>query len=293
VNAVAEPVAAGIHQMPAARYHADPADEPSLSNSILKVLLSKCPLHAWLQHPRLNPAFVPRADKEAFDLGTAAHSLLLEGIDKATMCPFNDWKTNAAKDARAAARKAGKIPMLPGQYEATLTMVEAAQRFIESGPLRGLLQRAKAEHSMVWRDEQFRINCRARLDLLDMKPPGSLPAPVIYDYKTTSAENPGDFIRGMVGNGYDTQAEFYTQGLAALGHPGARFVFIVQETAAPFLCYLVEPSNVMRDLGLAKITRGMRLWADCLRSNRWPGYPPDVFQADPLPWHIRDEETMT
>jgi hypothetical protein len=291
MNAIAEPVDIGIHEMPAAVYHADPADEPSLSNSLLKVLLSKTPRHAWLQHPKLNPRWEPRPDKDAFDLGTAAHSLLLEGIDKATMCPFNDWKTNAAKDARAAARRAGKIPMLPGQYEITMMMVEEAQRFIETGPLRGLLERAKAEHSMIWRDDQFRIKCRGRLDLLDLKPPGAT-GPVIFDYKTTSAENPGEFIRGMAGNGYDTQAELYTQGLAALGHPGARFIFIVQETAAPFLCYLVEPSNIMRDLGLAKITRGMRLWADCLRSNRWPGYPPDVFQADPPMWAIKEEESM-
>lgn len=282
----------GIHDIPERVYHADPADEPSLSNSLLKVLLTKCPRHAWMQHPRLNPNFVRQPDKEAFDLGTAAHSLLLEGIDKAVMCAFKDWKTDASKEARDTARKAGMIPMLPGQYEATLSMAEAAQRYIEAGALRGLLQRAKAEHSIIWRDSEHGINCRSRLDLLDLQPPGSLPGPVIYDYKTTSAENPGEFIRNMPAHGYDVQAAFYRRGLRQLGHADARFIFLVQETAAPFLCYLVEPSNVMADLGDAKVDRGMRLWAECLRKDWWPGYPPDVYQADPPVWAIKEEESL-
>lgn len=280
-------LAPGMHSISSAAYHADCAAEPSISNSLLTVLLQKCPLHAWLAHPKLNPRFVPRPDKEAFDLGTCAHALLLEGINKAAMCAFDDWRSNASKEARAAARAAGKIPMLPGQYEATLSMVEAAQRYIESGPLRGLLRRAKAEHTLVWRDTSYRVACRARLDLLDMQP-GQ--APVVYDYKTTSADNPGDFIRGMAGNGYDTQSVFYPRGLAELGHPGARFIFIVQETAAPFLCYLVEPSSMMIDIGTSKVNRGLRLWGDCLKSDRWPGYPVEVYQADPTVWSIKEEE---
>lgn len=270
--------------LPATQYHADPADEPSLSNSLLKTLLLRCPLHAWLEHPKLNPRWRARPDKEAFDLGTAAHSLLLEGIDKAVMCAFDDWRTSASKEARAAARAAKKIPMLPNQYEATMTMVEAAQSFIESGPLRGLLQRAKPEHSMVWHDSMYHVSCRSRMDLWDEEPN------VVYDYKTTSVENPGEFMRGMAGNGYDTQSVFYPRGLSQLGRPGARFIFIVQETAAPFLCYLVEASESMVELAMHKVNRGLALWRDCLHSNRWPGYPAGVHQAEAPLWALKEEE---
>src|SRR4051812_43711235 len=61
-------------------YHRDICPEPSLSNSLAGILLSRSPKHAWLAHPRLNPNYKPEESK-VFDKGSAAHALLLEGID--------------------------------------------------------------------------------------------------------------------------------------------------------------------------------------------------------------------
>ncbi len=47
-------LAQGIHlSVPSAVYFADPAAQPSLTQSIAKILIEKSPLHAWHEHPRL------------------------------------------------------------------------------------------------------------------------------------------------------------------------------------------------------------------------------------------------
>src|SRR3972149_4631152 len=54
-------------------YIRDPAPEPSLSASVAHLLLTRSARHAWLAHPRLNPAWAPEATEQT-DLGTLAHA---------------------------------------------------------------------------------------------------------------------------------------------------------------------------------------------------------------------------
>jgi len=62
-------------------YHLDKSNNPpSLSRSVAHILLTQTPYHAWLAHPRLNPDYMPDEDSK-FDIGTATHAMLLEGVD--------------------------------------------------------------------------------------------------------------------------------------------------------------------------------------------------------------------
>ena len=103
---------AGIHDgIPAERYHRDPSDRPALTAGTIKTLLAYSPWHAWHNHPRLNPEWAPTYEAK-FDLGTAAHALLLQGEDVAQWIDADDWRTKAARDERDQARKEGKVPLL-------------------------------------------------------------------------------------------------------------------------------------------------------------------------------------
>lgn len=66
----------GVHRIPEAEYHADPAPAPSLSSGIARALLARSPRHAWIMSPRLNPEWAP-VEKKAFDLGRAGHRAVL------------------------------------------------------------------------------------------------------------------------------------------------------------------------------------------------------------------------
>src|SRR5712675_710479 len=92
-------------------YQTDCCDAPSLSSSIAKILVNDTPLHAWMAHPKLNPAF-EREEKEIFDLGTVAHALLLQGEHIAEIIGAPDWRTKDAQMLRDDARSRGKIPIL-------------------------------------------------------------------------------------------------------------------------------------------------------------------------------------
>jgi hypothetical protein len=87
----------GIHQTcSAALYHSDPAEQPSLSSSIAKTILSKTPRHAWLEHPRLNPAAAIVDEDDKFNLGSVAHELILRKGGGFDICDFDNWQTRAA-----------------------------------------------------------------------------------------------------------------------------------------------------------------------------------------------------
>jgi hypothetical protein len=97
----------GLLSVPADQYHADALDDtrPSLSASLACVLLAKSPAHAYVQHPRLNPDFAQPDAKKAWDLGTVAHSLLLEGYANVHVVEgVTDWRTKDAQAERDQAR---------------------------------------------------------------------------------------------------------------------------------------------------------------------------------------------
>lgn len=266
--------------MPMDIYHGDPCPTPALSNSIIKPLISQSPYHAWLQHPRLNPHRVREEDGK-FDMGTAAHALLLEGVDRCEVIDAADWRTNAAKDARDKARAAGKTPLLAAQFLAAGTMVKRACEFLEHTEFAGILQRGKPEQSMFWQEGGIWI--KGRLDFL---------ADVILDYKSTAMSPEQWKRRTMVEHGYDTQSLLYQRGMSVLGRPGTRFVFLVQEVTEPYCCWLVECTESMRELANMKIARAMRLWGECLKTGRWPGYPYSVQPANAPQWALLEEESM-
>lgn len=273
----------GLHTMPAAAYHADPAPAPSLSNSIIKTLLTKSPKHAWLKHPRLNPAYVSNEDAK-FDLGKAAHSLLLEGYDCCQVIDAEDWRTKEAKEARDRARASGLIPMLHHQYEEAVVMVEAARDYVSRSVLGNIFTDGRPEQTLVWNDPETRIWCRGRLDWL------STDHSMIIDYKTTSVPNPGQFMRrSMTAFGYDTQSAFYRRGMGAVGRVVPEFVFLVQEDTAPYSCYLVKCAETMQDSGMRKVENAIGLWAECLATNVWPGYPETIYEADAPAWETVDD----
>lgn len=272
----------GIYDMPAERYHADPCISPSLSSSIARTLLSRSPKHAWCEHPRLNPRYESEEKKE-FDLGKAAHALLLEGADRMQVIRFNDYRKAEAQVQRDAARAAGKHPVLEANYQAVVEMVAAAKQAIAGNrDLSGLtLADGKAEQTLIWQDGQ--VWCRARLDWIDTRD-----LSVFLDYKTTSASaHPDDFVRTLISNGYDVQDAFYRRGLAAVrGREGSRCIFLVQEVQPPYACSFVALSPDFLELAREKVNRAIATWDECMRTQEWPTYPTGICYIEPPAWHV-------
>jgi hypothetical protein len=272
----------GIYDMPAEAYHADPCPIPSLSSSVARTLLARSPKHAWTEHPRLNPRYESEEKKE-FDLGKAAHALLLEGEDRMQVIPFDSYRKAEAQVQRDAARAAGKHPVLEANYQAVVEMVAAAKLAIAANrDLSGLtLADGKAEQTLVWQEGE--VWCRARLDWIDTRD-----LSLFIDYKTTSASaHPDDFVRTLISNGYDFQDAFYRRGLAAVrGREGSRCVFLVQEVEPPYACSFPALSPAFLELARDKVDEAVATWTECMRTQEWPAYPTGICYLEPPAWHV-------
>jgi hypothetical protein len=270
--------------MPSETYHRDPAPQPSLSASIAKILDRKSPLHAWTANPRLNPNYQD-SEKEIFDLGTAAHSLLLEGIDKMVEMPFDDWRKKEAREQRDLVRRQGKLPVLSKYVSDIYLMIQIAKKALADSELGLDLSSCFTERSIFW--QQDGIWKRARLDAQSRQ------HHLILDYKSTDEADPYTFQRQIINLGYDIQAAHYCDAYRAAVPTCDRdptFVFLVQERSAPFACSLVGVDPVFLGLGQQKIERAGKIWKRCNESNSWPSYSKSIFWAEPPAWALADFE---
>lgn len=269
---------AGIHAIPPDRYHADPCERPSLNATVARILCTQSPIHAWTAHPRLNPEYASE-EAEKFDIGTAAHSMLLEGEAAVEVIDANDWRTSAAKEARDTARANGRQPLLVKQWTEVQRMVQAAQIQLEAivaDP--PIFANGLAEQTLIW-EEDGDVLCRAKLDWLHSS------YLAIDDYKTTSrSANPEGWSRTLFSMGYDVQAAFYLRGLEAVTGSVATWRWVVQETAPPYALSVSSLTPAALEIATAKAEYAIRRWRECITSNIWPGYPTEICYAELPGW---------
>jgi hypothetical protein len=268
----------GVLTLPADEYHADPCEQPSLSASIAHVICSQSPAHARAAHPKLNPDRV-REESERFDVGNAAHTILLEGVDRLAVIDFPDWRTTAAKEARDQARADGRIPLLAKVLVEVDAMVGAVLEQLDAhSATPALFKAGTPEQTLVW-EEPGGVICRARLDWLrdDRK--------TVDDLKTTSrSASPEAYSRALFGVGGDVQAAFYIRGVQELTGETPEFRWCIVETSPPYALSVVAPDPAVLTIGRKKVEFAIELWRRCLATNVWPAYSNEVAYAELPPW---------
>lgn len=256
-------------------YHADPCPAPSASRGFLQTLVSKTPLHAFMEHPKLNPNFAVE-DNKAFDLGSAAHDYFLEGGNKVMVLEYADYRSNAAKDARDQAIRLGKLPILADKFDNVRRMAEAARQQIAChAEHKDAFTNGKPEPSMFWNEDGTWF--RTRPDWL-------ADDGWMDDYKTTAiAGGPDQWIHGtFFEKGYDLQAYMAMRAVKKItGQKPKGIRFWVQENFEPFSLYCVVPSELTHDIAEQKFFHGKMIFEKCLKSGRWPGYKNTAYIAEP------------
>jgi NAD(P)-dependent dehydrogenase (short-subunit alcohol dehydrogenase family) len=273
---IMRPLAPGIHSdIPAPIYHADPCPEPSLSGSVAIPLVHRSPRHAWYAHCRLNPDYEATESKR-LDLGTAAHSLLLEDGAGLVIVDADSYQTKAAKEARDEAYAAGKTPVLTADYERVDAMAEIARARLDQSFNREWF---KNEQTLIWREGE--AWCRGRVDALAER------TGIVIDYKTTTDASPATLSRRIYDMHYHFKAAVYERGLNAL-LPGMigrwRFMFLFQEIEPPYECSMIELSEGGLTIGRKQAAYAVEAWTRCMASGEWPGYPRTAVIAEPPPW---------
>lgn len=275
----------GIYRLPAAIYHADPAPAPSLSSSLARLIVGQSPAHAREAHPRLTLDPVS-PESRAIDRGAAMHELLLGGEARILTIDARDWRTKAAKLARAEARAADRIPVLAADWPAMARMLAELRRFLgQAGHGAAFTAGAgEAELSGFWQSSG--IWSRARFDWLDRR------ARLIWDYKTTALPLEEWRRRALRDPLAAVQPIHYRKGALAVTGDRYRFRYVVQEVKAPYASIIVEPGDRLVRAALPAYDRAAAAWRAGIERGHWPAYPARVETLEPpqpkrRPWPFR------
>lgn len=142
------------------------------------------------------------------------------------------------------------------------------------------------ELSIVWRDEELDLLCKARIDKY-------VPSvKTIADLKSTTNAKRDDFNRKIFAFGYYLQAPMYLEGMAAVGMECDHFVLLPVEKSPPYACAAYRVLNDVVQAGREHVRALMKQYATCVDQGVWPAYS-DVVEDIDLPtydWR-RLEET--
>lgn len=272
--------------MSADQYHADPCPQPSLSSSIINVLRTESPQHAWWAHPKLNQQMAERDGATKLDIGSVIHKLVLEAGRDIAVLNFNDYRGGKAQEAREEARAAGLIPVLAHHHESAKLVAAPLQRAAEE--ITGMpISHCLREVVVLWQDGDV-----WKRSMMDLVTPDGL---IILDLKSTEASvSPQSCERRIYEGGYHVQARHYTDGMDAVDPENIgrrKFVFLFGEQAAP---YAVSPPITIAEDGMwlaqGQIERATATWKQCLSSGKWPAFGNREIQALPRPWLISEEQ---
>lgn len=260
-------------------YHADPVEGGSLSVSGAKLLVPPSPA-AKFKWARDNPRPPSRAQK----LGMLAHALTLgTPVGDIALLDFKDrTRTKAFNAAEKEALDAGKRVVLVKEWDEAQAIAGALRSHPTAG---GLLADGDSEVSMFWRDREFGIWQRGRMDHFAL----SWQMPTIVDLKTSKDASEESFAKSVYDYGYHRQDVNYREGLAAcLGcEPDeVDMVFVVVETEPPYLVAHYRVSARDADLGRQQMRAARERYRDCTESGRWPGYSEEIEDLE-LPAYAR------
>jgi len=271
----------GIYQdFDVAAYFADPCPQPSLSQSIAKLLIDRSPAHAHLAHRRLGKPIDEEEDyKPATAIGNAAHALATGRSRDLAIGEWADWRTKEAKTFKASAHDSGHLPILRKHLTSAEEVVRAMGRQLAAaGHAQAFAKSDQCEVVLAWEEDgiwlRTMIDCVVGLGIYDLKTGGLNCAPHLM------AERPST-------EGWDIQAAMFARGLDRLDPENAgrrRFFFVGQENKEPYALTVVQTGEADLTLGAKKLEHAIGIWRQCITSGQWPAYPAETVMSHPRGW---------
>jgi len=272
-------------------YLRDPVACGSISSSGAKRLLPPhCPAaYRWY-------ADNPQPPKKEYDLGHAAHELLLGTGSGLVVVDADSWRTTKAQDAKKAAYAAGRTPLLTKDMAEVEAMVAAVRAHPEAGPLLDPAS-GDSEQTLIWFDDDAGVWRRARLDRVLERGFGE--RVVIVDLKTTVRADPDSAGKAMAAFGYDQQAAWYLDAAAACGldpvGPGAGgpdvYLLVMVEKSPPYLTAVYRLPEEVLQRGRVRNRKALAVYRRCMESGWWPGYNDDrTAWLDSPAWAARQHD---
>lgn len=293
------------YDMPAATYFADPCDEPSLTQSICKILLDQSPAHARLAHPKLNPDWRP--DEADYDkakaIGNAAHKIVLgrgkdiiivviprrETVGKKVikydddLVDAEDFRTADAQEARDAIAAAGRVPILRKHHTVAKELAAAIRNELDANGCPEAFKEwgeppvGRAEVVMIARDPKSGVVLRSMADWM-------VSPVLLYDLKTgATSANPDAIPYRLDDQEWPIQAAMQERILDILFPDSAgrrRFRFVPVEQLKPYALSVQELPESTMTHGRDKLQYAIDRWKYCIDHCEWPAYPRGIHRPE-------------
>jgi len=260
----------------------------ALSPHVAHVLETESPLHAWTYHRRLGGKPKPSTSPQA--LGTIMHNLFLEGGDRVVALEHLDYKTKAAKQARAEVLGAGLFPCLSEKLVEARICVDRWTEHLARIRINGApfsFAGGTVESLLSW-EEQGTL-CHGRPDWV------SKDRALILDLKTTGGSvAPEMCAASMLRSAGVIQDHAYRSAIE-LDEPElagrVNAVFLFAQVVEPYALTPIMCGATMREIGCGRWRRSLATWATCLRTNQWPPFTTVPIYVEAPGWALHREMT--
>lgn len=221
---------------------------------------------------------IEREDKAVFDLGSAAHGLILEPEhfhrDFVLQPDYIDVRRGRKWDAFCEVNQ-DRTVLTKQQWE----FCHAMRQSVERHPFGSrLLTGGKAEVSYFKCDEEtgLIIKCRPDYKLEDL----------IVDVKTCASSEPAQFARTALRLGYHIQDAVYRDIIGC-----GEFTFVAVESVKPFVVTApITCTPRAHGLGYEEYRRAVTGIREAMDFDLWPGYTTEPVEIDLQPWQLNQLE---
>lgn len=218
----------------------------------------------------------PKPPTAAMRIGTSVHIGALESdqFDARVACaPVCDKRTKVGKELFAEFESTTNEDTLIFSSDDYIRVLGTVQAVRAHKAAAAVIDGAEVELTIIWTDERWGIQRKARLDIVN----GGL----VADLKTCQDASRDAFRREVEKYKYFVQAAMYVDAYtAAFGTEPEAYLLIAAETDRPHQVAVYPLDWGAIDAGRALLDVAMERYRDCLQSSRWPGYGDLI--AEPL-----------
>lgn len=248
-----------VHDLPESAYHATKA----LSAGGAWTLANDCPAVYHYRSP-FNPDAAPAENGKPMDIGTALHLAVLEEkryADAVVLVDAEDWRKQAAREARDNAYAAGLVPLLPkdDNLVGRLRLALLRNPFVAR-----MLDGAGTEISYFWTAEG--VPFKARADVV------SADGTAMLDLKASASASPAFFQRQAFNAGHFLRSPWYSDGWQIVSGQRAEYWYGIVSREEPHLVSIAKLDERAVEWGRLMIRRAVELFKRCRDRGEWPGY---------------------
>jgi exodeoxyribonuclease VIII len=231
------------------------------NSSVLKMIVQRSAAHWYYEREH------PSKPTDSMQFGSAVHALVLTPESAPAdiiMAPEVNKKSpkDREKLSEFVAQHADKIVLEADDYARAQDCAAA----VLGHPVAGeFLADTKRELTLVWRDGQHDVLCKARYDAI---------AEHVIDLKTTQNASPDAFGKSAASFMYHVQAAHYWSGCEhALNSSPTKFLFVAVESQPPHAVAVYAMGSDAILAGMHLCSSALKIYKQSTITQRFDGYP--------------------